>query len=264
MGYITDISEYQGTIDFSKLSKVADFVILRTQCGSNKIDQLYNKNVAGCKANNIPFGSYAYAKFVSVNDAETEAHDFLSRIDKSTKFLVLDAEEMTVRDSHDLIPAIQHFIDICKQAGYKTGFYTGEYFLNNYGLSVIKADFVWLAKYSTNKPSGDYHLWQYTDKGNVDGISTAVDMNQLGSKPLSYFTGKVVNDHPIIAQVEVIASALNIRQQPNSQSPIFEVAPKGKIFNVTGNLNDWHEIIVNDHTKGYAFGNNGTYLKLIR
>jgi GH25 family lysozyme M1 (1,4-beta-N-acetylmuramidase) len=226
------------------------------------MDQFYSKNVAGCKANNIPFGSYAYAKFVSVNDAEQEAHDFLSRIDKATKFLVLDAEEMTVRDSHDLIPAIQRFIDICKQAGYKTGLYTGEYFLKNYGLSVIQADFIWLAKYSTNKPSADYHLWQYTDKGNVDGISTAVDMNQLGSKPLSYFTG--INDHPIIAQVRVIASALNIRQGPGPQYPVITVAPKGKVYNVTGNLNDWHEVIVDDHTKGYAYGNNGTYLELIR
>lgn len=191
MSNIPDLSEYQEDVDFAKLSKQVDFVVLRTQCGSNHPDAKYSEYVAGCKANGIKFGSYAYAKFVSVTDAEAEAHSFLSRIDKATKFLVLDAEEMTVRDSHDLIPAIQRFIDICKAFGYKVGLYTGEFFLKHYGLSVIKADFIWLAKYSTNKPSFDYHLWQYTEKGQLDGIATAVDLNQLGSKPLSYFTGGV-------------------------------------------------------------------------
>jgi LysM repeat protein len=71
--------------------------------------------------------------------------------------------------------------------------------------------------------------------------------------------------NPIIAQVKVIATSLNIREQPNPQSKILEVAPQGKVFNVTGNINDWHEVILdNNGHKGFAFGNNGKYLELVK
>lgn len=263
MGYIADLSKFQDKVDFAKLSKVADFVILRTQCGSTYPDPKYGEYVQGCKANNLPFGSYAYGKFVSISDAEKEAHDFLSRIDKATKFVVLDAEEMTVRDSHDLIPAIQHFIDICKQAGYKTGLYTGEYFLKNYGLSVIKSDFLWLAKYSSNKPSVDHHLWQYTDRGSLPGIATNVDLNLLGSKPLSFFTGgkayKVIIPNTNFTQAKALVveyqqkgykcEGVNLKVYAPNQKPA-ETDPYW--FVIYTDLDIAKQLVIELQTKGYG------------
>lgn len=68
-----------------------------------------------------------------------------------------------------------------------------------------------------------------------------------------------------MVQVRVISTALNIRKLPNPQAPILKVANKGDVFNVTANINDWHEVLLdNKGTKGYAFGNNGTYLELVK
>ncbi|GAA3328794.1 hypothetical protein GCM10020331_074220 [Ectobacillus funiculus] len=104
--------------------------------------QKYKEFAAGCKTYNIPFGHYAYCRFVSINDAIVEAKDFISRADKAAKiFLVADVEEMTTRNPADLIPATQAFIDTCKAAGWKVGLYTGHSFYQQYGMNRVRADF---------------------------------------------------------------------------------------------------------------------------
>jgi GH25 family lysozyme M1 (1,4-beta-N-acetylmuramidase) len=189
MGYIADISYHQGNIDFSKLSKVVDLVILRVQCGSRITDVKYNEYVSNCKKYGIPFGTYAYGKFINVSDAIQEAQDAYNRMDKDSKFMVLDCEEMTLKNPNDIVPAAQAFIDYFKQKGVKIGLYSGQYFYTNYGLSTLKHDFLWLAKYSNNQPSFNYDLWQYTSSGSLPGINGNVDLNKIGYKSISYFTG---------------------------------------------------------------------------
>lgn len=89
MGKIVDLSYCQTNVDYAKFAKEVDFAILRVQYGSNKMDKEYKNHVAGCKKYGVPFGTYAYAQFVSVNDARVEADDAFERMDKDSKFLSL-------------------------------------------------------------------------------------------------------------------------------------------------------------------------------
>lgn len=199
MGHIVDLSKHQGDIDFAKLSKQVDLAIIRVQYGSTTVDSKYKEYVAGCKKHGIPFGHYAYARFVNVNDAKVEAKDFLARADKDALFLVVDVEEVTTRDKNDLVPATQAFIDYLNENGdKKVGLYTGHSFYNDHGMNRVKADFLWIPRYPANdngqptgqKPSMKTDIWQYSQCGKVDGIKGYVDLNQLiGDKTLSYFTG---------------------------------------------------------------------------
>lgn len=190
MGKIVDLSHHQGTIDWSKAKNEIDLAVIRVQDGSTLIDKKYQEYVAACKQYNIPFAHYAFCRFLDVKDAEVEANDFLKRMDKSAKFLVADVEQVTVKNKADLVPATQKFIDVLKKAGYKVGLYSGENFYKANGLSKVNADFLWLAKYSSTKPSTPCDIWQYSSTQKVSGIATNVDVNVLnGSKPLSYFTG---------------------------------------------------------------------------
>lgn len=192
MGKIADLSHHQGTIDFSKASKELDLAIIRVQYGSTTIDSKYKEYVAGCKKFNIPFGHYAYARFVSVEDAKKEATNFLARIDKEAKFLVVDVEEQTCKSVSELVSATQTFIDVCKKAGYKVGLYTGHHFYKPYQMDKVKADFLWIPRYGA-KPDFACDIWQFTDKGSLAGVKGSVDLNQLnGSKLLEYFTGKEI------------------------------------------------------------------------
>jgi len=68
----------------------------------------------------------------------------------------------------------------------------------------------------------------------------------------------------IIGQVRVTADGLNIRTGPGTSYPSKGKAITNRVYNVTANVNDWHEIIVRDGEKGWVFGNNGKYLSLVR
>jgi GH25 family lysozyme M1 (1,4-beta-N-acetylmuramidase) len=216
VGKIVDLSYWQGTIDFAKAKTELDLAIIRTQYGSGKEDAKHKEYEAGCKANGIPYGNYAYARFVSVNDAIQEAKDFLARKGADAKFLVVDVEEMTTTSQSDLVPATQAYIDYLKANGVqKVGLYTGHSFYTTYGMSKVKADFLWIPRYRSTDdgtihtvvPNMPCDLWQYSQNGKLAGVAGAVDLNVLnGEKPLEYFTGieqNIVADVTVVGDVKV-------------------------------------------------------------
>ncbi len=195
---IVDISHYQPSnkINWEKAAQEVAFMIIRVQHGSRIIDREYKNHVANCKRYGIPFGHYAYAHFVSVNDAKVEANDFLNRIDQDAKFLVVDVEEKTTATDAQMVPATQAFIDVCKAAGWKTGLYTGHHFYKPYSMDKVKTDFLWLPRYGSNNGSRqtqpDYpcDIWQYTSVGKVSWYEGDLDLNVLyGNKSIEWFIG---------------------------------------------------------------------------
>lgn len=201
---IIDVSKFQAKPDYSKLKGKVDLVIIRVQYGSSVVDSMKDYNIQQCKKYGIPFGLYAYGCFTSVADAKVEANDFLKRGDNDAKFWVLDTEDDTISacGTKNVAKASQAFIDVLKNAGKKTGFYVANHRIGSFGLSGVKADFRWIPRYSGTsyaglKPNYSCDLWQYTDKGKVDGIVGNVDMSILnGSKKLSWFTGTSTTKAP--------------------------------------------------------------------
>jgi GH25 family lysozyme M1 (1,4-beta-N-acetylmuramidase) len=249
---IADLSKWQGDIDFGKLKNQVDFVILRVQAGYTSIDAKYKEYVAGCKANGIQFGTYAYFKGISIPDSLAEAKSALELMDPESKFFALDIEE---NSNSDLVGTGQAFIDYFKNKGVqKVGLYSGESFFNAHNLSAIKVDFTWIAKYGSNdglqhtKPSVPCDLWQYTSVGHLDGITGNVDLNVLtGSKPLEWFIGNSQNNGAIppyigisVAQRVRATRVTDIRRGASHDSPFFRNTVTGEEFNVYKRLGDWH------------------------
>jgi GH25 family lysozyme M1 (1,4-beta-N-acetylmuramidase) len=294
-GIVLDISKWQLTPDFDKIKALYDNgtiagVIIRVQHGYTIPDEKYTQYVAECKKRGIPFGTYAYFAGISINDSIAEADAAFDRTDKASLFFGLDIEEPTMAD---LVRGGQAYIDRLKAKGMQhVGLYSGESFWKAYNLGAIASDFQWVAKYGVNNgqpntaptiPETD--LWQFTSTGKIDGIATDVDLNIITNhvdfpffdKPAAvvipnpstnttkYPVQPVSTGNPIVAKVEVIVDYLNCRQQPDSNSPVLFVARKGQQFNVTANIDDWHEVIIdNDGYNGYLYGNNGAYLSLIK
>lgn len=197
---IIDLSHHQPSININwkEAAKDLALVIIRVQYGSKTIDREYKNHVANCKKYGIPFGHYAYGVFTGVEDAKNEARDFLSRIDKEAKFLVLDTENDTIKacGEKNVAEASQAFIDLCREAGYRTGFYVSHHLYNKHGLNKVDADFLWIPRYGSNdgapsmKPDFPCCLWQYTEKGRVSWFNSYLDKNQLnGDKTLDWFLG---------------------------------------------------------------------------
>ncbi len=196
---IVDVSHHQLTsnINWAKAAEEVALMIIRVQYGSTVIDREYVKHVHNCKKYGIPFAHYAYARFVSENDAIVEARDFLNRIDPAAKFLVVDVEDKTTPTVAQMKPATQAFIDVCKASGWKVGLYTGHHLYKPFGMDKVNADFLWLPRYGSNdgtqqkKPDYPCEIWQYTSKGKVSWYNGNLDLNTLnGSKSLAWFIGE--------------------------------------------------------------------------
>ncbi|MCU4862596.1 GH25 family lysozyme [Bacillus cereus] len=201
MRRVVDLSKWNNKMNWPVAAPQIELAICRVQYGSNLVDHLYNDHVANLERYGIPHAAYAYGCFVSVADAIVEAKDFLARVNPNAKFLVLDVEDDTVKSMkskgnlNDLAKASQAFIDTCKAAGWKVGFYVAHHMYGDYNLQSVQADFIWLPRYGTNdgspqkKPSYPCDIWQYTDNGYIDGIGK-VDINLIqGNKTLDWFTG---------------------------------------------------------------------------
>ncbi|MGE7885342.1 glycoside hydrolase family 25 protein [Bacillus sp. NPDC094077] len=187
MGHIVDISKWNGNIDWDVAAPHLDFVIARVQDGSNYVDPLYKNYVQAMQARNIPFGNYAFCRFVSVEDARVEARDFWNRGNKNATVWVADVE---VKTMNDMRAGTQAFIDELRRLGAKkVGLYVGHHTYVPFEARNIRADFVWIPRYGGPKPAYLCDMWQYTESGNVPGIGKC-DINKLiGDKPLSWFVG---------------------------------------------------------------------------
>lgn len=183
--YGIDVSSHQGKIDWGKVKK--DFAILRAgwswyQGGMN-IDTRFLENAAGVQAAGIPWGVYLYAYDKTPAAARIAANRLADLLDdyKLDYPVAYDFEDnqylATGKASNTAI--CKAFLDTIRARGYYPILYTYTSFAMSY-LEMDKLteyDF-WVADY-TGKVGwpGAYSIWQRSAKGQVDGISTAVDLN---------------------------------------------------------------------------------------
>lgn len=205
MGYIVDMSKWNGNPDWDTAAKHLDFVIARVQDGSNYVDPVYKSYVAAMKARNIPFGNYAFCRFVSINDAKKEAQDFWNRGDKSATIWFADIEVDTM---DDMRAGTQAFIDELYRLGAKrVGVYVGHHKYKQYQVEKLqRVDVVWIPRYGGKKPDYPCDIWQYTETGNVPGIGKC-DLNSLiGNKSLSWFTESATQESVQAPKQNIIQS----------------------------------------------------------
>ncbi|MEK4501844.1 GH25 family lysozyme [Bacillus sp. FSL R12-0069] len=204
MGQIVDISKWNGNINWPLAKQYLDFIIARVQDGSNYVDPLYKGYVQNMKQHSIPFGNYAFCRFVSINDAKKEAQDFWNRGDKSATVWVADVE---VKTMDDMRAGTQAFIDELRRLGAKkVGLYVGHHMYEPFGMANVKCDFVWIPRYGGNKPAYPCDIWQYTETGNVPGIGKC-DLNSLiGNKSLSWFTESATQESVQAPKQNIIQS----------------------------------------------------------
>lgn len=185
MKYGIDVSHWQGKIDWNKIKKAGiEFAILRAGYGWGKddIDTRFEENYAGAKSAGIPVGAYHYSYAVNKKEAEKEAEAFLSRL-KGKQFeypVYYDQEsDQQANLSKSLLTDIADtFLGIVQAKGYYVGLYSNRYWLNNKLNKdhLLKKYDLWLAWYtSSRKPDTDLSkecgMWQYTNKGQVPGLS---------------------------------------------------------------------------------------------
>ena len=197
MGQIIDISQFNNVTDFGKVKQNVEAVIIRLgyrACLTGKIttDLLFEKHLAGCKANAIPFSLYFVTTAINILEARQEAM-FVANAAKKYMHeyplpVFVDTETVKVNGcegrSNGLEPSlrtciIQEFCNTLQSQGVPAGIYAGANWLNN-KLQMSRLPFsVWCADYSGALDyKGPYVLWQYTSTGEIDGIKGHVDISK--------------------------------------------------------------------------------------
>lgn len=239
---IADISKWQGNIDWSKASKKLDLAIIRTQHGSTDEDTYHKINEAGAKKYGVPFGVYSFSLATSSADARVEANDFYNRADKNAEFYVIDVEKNTSLSGESMRTITNAYIDQLRTKTNKgIGLYIAHHLYESFNLDTSKADFVWIPRYSTSQPAYSYDLWQYTDRGRIDGINANVDLNRLNSNlTLEKFLNKAKssNEDPV-QQVG-----------KDNTKPIDETAPTSGVH-VTYHTTNPGQVILSQDTAQY-------------
>lgn len=203
MGNIVDLSKFQPSnkIDWATFSKSVDLLICRVQYGSSNPDIEYNNHITNAKKYGIPFNTYSFPHFVSVNDARVEARDCWNRSDKGSEVIWLDIESeydtnknpvgITKLPQDVRLEGIKAYVDeLRKQGAKKVGGYIAHNIYESWGINTIINifDAVWIPRYGA-KPNYPCDLHQYTSTGNVAGYNGNLDLSCIMNKPLEYFTG---------------------------------------------------------------------------
>ena len=183
-----DISTWQGYVDFNKVKSAGyNYVILRAGFGreNSQKDNTFERNYANAKAAGIKVGVYWFSYSTSHSDAYREANACLyclngKRLDMPVYYDLEYQPAMSMSNSNYTQMAL-NFCSTIKKAGYKSGVYSSAsvygYLLNRQTL-INNGVSIWNAQWSSYC-SVPCDIWQYSEKGQVNGISASVDMNYI-------------------------------------------------------------------------------------
>ena len=185
---VVDISKHNGIINFSVLKKYTNNVIIRCGYGddiTSQDDVRFIRNIESALYYGFNVGVYFYSYLGITNNVESE-YNHITRIVKPYKNrltlpLFIDCEE-----SLNCGENVHKLINKLKKDGYYIGIYCNQNYINNSTLKNYfnfyngknEKIFYWIARYSDLEPYGcKYDLWQYTEKGTIDGLNGLFDIS---------------------------------------------------------------------------------------
>lgn len=201
-----DVSKFQGDIDWNLVAEDGvEQAIIRIGLrgysnGALVADPKHMENLEGASAAGLDTGVYFFSQAISTEEAIEEA-DFVLNLLKGyglTMPVYMDVEEVpydVARLDQARLSQMEQteicgaFCSTIEAGGYHAGIYASKSVLNNkmYADELSAKYSIWLANYEieTNY-QGDYQIWQYSENGCVNGISSPVDMDVSYSRRVDY------------------------------------------------------------------------------
>lgn len=195
-----DVSFYNEDIDWQAVKDYGiDFVIVRVGGRGWSTGLIYDdirtaEYLREARAAGLKTGVYFYSTAINPLEAEREAEYAIRLVGNQNLELpiFIDMEysgdypegRSDLLSNAERIAVITAFCETVRSAGHTPGVYSGQNFLKySIGYDAISRYTIWLASYTVdNRPPGfsrRYDLWQFTDRGNVKGISGGVDMSVI-------------------------------------------------------------------------------------
>ena len=292
-----DVAKWQGVIDWEKVKKAGvEFAFIRVGYRTQKTgviceDPYAEYNLQQAQLNGIKIGVYFFSSAVNKKEAKEEAAwvaDFIAQY-PITYPVVYNCEGFSDEenrqyglDKEDRTGLAVSFLNAIKKKGYTPMFYAGKNELENnaeWNTKVLSSKYkIWVAQYTDKKYSkklksaytGKHAIWQYTNKGNIEGIDKPVDINiayfgyKKTAKPKDSTPWEAVMADPAalinFTEVEEIVTAkevTNLRSEPSTANPdtVVVVLKNGETVQRTGiGDNGWSRIEYQGQTL-YAVSN---------
>lgn len=182
-----DLSRYQKTVGWKLVQEMTvqdvkiGFVFIKATEGINGIDGQFRRNWLQAKKAGLPRGAYHF--FIASKSGKAQAEHFIETVALKPGDLppVLDVEQVNGVSSTLLQQRVADWLCAVEKAyGIKPIIYTNVVFYETFLAGRFDNYPLWVAHYFVkDKPriKRQWHFWQHSESGHVNGIDTFVDFN---------------------------------------------------------------------------------------
>lgn len=185
-----DVSKHQGTINWQVVArdKNIQFVYIKATEGASVVDKRYVRNLREAREAGLKVGSYHF--FRGYKSPEEQFALFRRYVKKEEQDLLpmVDVEELGNRhvDRKRLQSSLSQFMELIKKEyGHYPLLYSQYRFYNQMLAPEFNKYYIFMARYGNRKPhlkgGGKYNVWQYTEKGKIEGIKGYVDLDRFAN-----------------------------------------------------------------------------------
>lgn len=184
-----DISKHQKTIDWQQVSrtewkgKKISFVFIKASEGSTRPDEFFARNWREAKDKKLLRGAYHFYRPARGAEEQFKLFSSIVKLEKGDLPPVVDIEVTNSRSKKVIEEGLAEFLDKLEdEYNARPILYTSLSYYKRYLADKFSDYPVWIAYYNKEdslKASfrSDWHFWQHSDKGNVNGIKGKVDFN---------------------------------------------------------------------------------------
>ena len=179
-----DVSHHQGDIDWRTVAKDTNirFVYIKATEGKTYIDKKYNTNIEQARKAGLLVGSYHYFRMTSTPKEQFE--HIKRNIDKNEQDLIpmIDVETSDNKNLNAVRSSLKELIDMVEaHYGKKPLIYGTMRSYNTICAPYFNDHLLYIGRYSSTKTpeikgKGNAAIWQFSEKGKIDGIPKPVDL----------------------------------------------------------------------------------------
>lgn len=191
-----DVSRYQETINWESVKEMnveditLSFAFIKATEGNISVDRFFKRNWKKASQTTVTRGAYHF--FLATKSGKTQAENFIATVDLKSGDLppVLDVEQTYGVADITLRKRVKEWLETVEHH-YKVRpiIYTNVDFYKEH----LKDEFddypLWVAHYlQKRKPRiyRDWHFWQYSELGRVNGIASKVDFNVFNGDSVEF------------------------------------------------------------------------------
>lgn len=176
-----DVSSHNGDIDFDTIAGQGFiFTIIKATEGSTFKDPAFHINYKRAKRAGLKIGAYHFFRFET--SGQMQAINLLNSVrGRHLDFpLIIDIEEWGnpySRPTDDIVDRLSEMISCINAAGYPVMLYTNKDGLARFISGRFDDIPLWICSFTLPQADTPWTLWQFTHRGELDGIKGKVDID---------------------------------------------------------------------------------------